>query len=43
MIASLDRNNREALMARFDDISALYRELSDTYQKGKGGKGIPLV
>lgn len=43
MIASLDRNNREALMARFDDISALYRELSDTYQKGKGGKGIPLA
>ena len=43
MIASLDRNNREALMARFDDISALYRELSDTYQKSKGGKGIPLA
>ena len=43
MIASLDRNNREALMARFDDISALYRELSDTYQKSKGGKDIPLA
>ena len=43
MIASLDRNNREALMARFDEISALYAELSDTYQKGKGGKGIPLA
>jgi tRNA(Arg) A34 adenosine deaminase TadA len=43
MIASLDRNNREALMARFDDISALYGELSETYQKGKGGKGIPLA
>ncbi len=43
MIASLDRNNREALMARFDDISALYAELSGTYQRGKGGKGIPLA
>jgi tRNA(Arg) A34 adenosine deaminase TadA len=43
MIASLDRNNREALMARFDDINALYAELSDTYQKGKGVKGIPLA
>jgi tRNA(Arg) A34 adenosine deaminase TadA len=43
MIASLDRNNREALMARFDDINALYGDLSDTYQKGKGGKGIPLA
>jgi tRNA(Arg) A34 adenosine deaminase TadA len=43
MIAGLDRNNREALMARLDDINALYRELSDTYQRGKGGKGIPLA
>ena len=43
MIASLDRGNREALMARFDDLNALYADLSDTYQKSKGDKGIPLA
>jgi tRNA(Arg) A34 adenosine deaminase TadA len=43
MIAGLDRNNREALMARLDDMNALYRDLSDTYQKSKGAKGIPLA
>lgn len=43
MIASLDRGNREALLARFDDISALYNDLSAAYQSGKGSKGIPLA
>ena len=43
MIASLDRGNRETLLARFDDISALYNDLSAAYQAGKGAKGIPLA
>lgn len=43
MIASLDRDNREALMARFDDLNALYADLSETYQQSKGSKGIPLA
>ena len=43
MIAGLDRDGRESLMARFDDINALYADLSDIYQNEKGGKGIPLA
>lgn len=43
MIAGLDRGNRELLLARVDEISALYADLSDRYQKTKGGKGIPLA
>jgi tRNA(Arg) A34 adenosine deaminase TadA len=43
MIASLDRGGREALLSRLDDIGALYKDLSDAYQKSKGGKGIPLA
>jgi len=43
MIASLDRGNREALLARLDDIGALYADLSAIYQASKGSKGIPLA
>ncbi|MBJ3783311.1 nucleoside deaminase [Devosia sediminis] len=43
MIAGLDRGNREVLLARIDDINALYGDLSDRYQKDKGNKGIPLA
>lgn len=43
MIGGLDRGHREELAARIDDINALYAELSDTYQKSKGHKGIPLA
>ena len=43
MIAGLDRSHKEALLARLDDLSALYSDLSDTYQRGKGHKGIPLA
>jgi Cytosine/adenosine deaminases len=43
MIATLDRGNREALLQRIDDISALYADLSATYQSDKGNKGIPLA
>ncbi|UJQ94377.1 nucleoside deaminase [Mariluticola halotolerans] len=42
MIASLDRGNRERLVARVDDISALYNDLSAAYQAQKGHAGIPL-
>ena len=42
MIGGLDRGNRENLTARIDDLSALYGELSDIYQRDKGRKGIPL-
>ena len=43
MIAGLDRGNKEKLTARVDDLTALYGELSATYQRGKGGMGIPLA
>ena len=42
MLATLDRGNKENMIARVDDIRALYADLSAAYQKGKGGKGIPL-
>jgi len=42
MVASLDRGNRERLVARIDDISALYTDLSAAYQAEKGHAGIPL-
>jgi tRNA(Arg) A34 adenosine deaminase TadA len=43
MLASLDRGNRERLLARVDDLRALYADLSATYQDKKGGAGIPLA
>ncbi|MFP9138402.1 nucleoside deaminase [Devosia sp. XGJD_8] len=43
MIAGLDRDHREALLGRFDDLNGLYGDLSATYQNGKGAKGIPLA
>jgi tRNA(Arg) A34 adenosine deaminase TadA len=43
MIAGLDRGNRESLLARIDDLNALYADLSDRYQQSKGQKGIPLA
>lgn len=42
MTASLDRGGREAMTARIDDVSALYADLSATYQANKGAAGIPL-
>ena len=42
MIGGFDRGNKENLTARVDDLSALYRDLSDIYQRSKGKKGIPL-
>ena len=42
MIGGLDRGHKESLTARVDDLTALYAELSDIYQRGKGRKGIPL-
>ena len=43
MLASLDRGNREALLARVDDLTALYADLSAAYQATKGHAGIPLA
>jgi tRNA(Arg) A34 adenosine deaminase TadA len=43
MIASLDRDDREALRSRLEDIDAFYNDVSAVYQKSKGSKGIPLV
>lgn len=42
LIASLDRGNRERLLSRIDQITALYSELSAAYQAEKGDMGIPL-
>lgn len=43
MIAGLDRAHKETLLARIDDLSALYGDLSASYQQDKGNKGIPLA
>ena len=43
LIAGLDRDHRESLTGRIDDINALYNNLSATYQADKGNKGIPLA
>ena len=42
MIAGMDRSTKERLVARVDDLNAAYNDLSATYQKDKGSKGIPL-
>lgn len=42
MIAGLDRAHKEALVARVDDLTGLYGDLSAIYQQDKGKKGIPL-
>ena len=42
MIAGLDRSSKERLVARVDDLTAIYNDLSSAYQKDKGNKGIPL-
>jgi tRNA(Arg) A34 adenosine deaminase TadA len=43
LIAGVRLGDREALLARFDDINALYVDLSAAYQQGKGKRGIPLA
>lgn len=43
LIASLDRGNREALLARLDDLGALYNDLSASYQSTKGHAAIPMA
>jgi tRNA(Arg) A34 adenosine deaminase TadA len=43
MIAGLDRSSKERLVARVDDLTAAYAELSDIYQRSKGNRGIPLA
>ncbi|HEY9012757.1 MAG TPA: nucleoside deaminase [Devosia sp.] len=42
MIAGMDRTHKEDLVARIDELTALYHGLSADYQKNKGFKGIPL-
>lgn len=42
MIAGLDRSSKERLVARVDDLNAAYNDLSASYQKDKGRRGIPL-
>ncbi|HEV7346092.1 MAG TPA: nucleoside deaminase [Devosia sp.] len=43
MIAALDRSHKEILLARLDDLTALYGELSAIYQNDKGTGSIPLA
>ena len=43
MVAALDRDHRESLLARLDDLRAAYADLSDVYQRDKGNRGIPLA
>lgn len=42
MIAGLDRGHKEDLLARVDDLTGLYADLSAIYQADKGKRGIPL-
>lgn len=42
MIAGLDRGHKEDLIARVDDLTGLYADLSAIYQQDKGRRGIPL-
>ena len=42
MIAGLDRSTKELLVGRVDELTAVYNDLSATYQADKGKKGIPL-
>lgn len=42
-ITGLDLGQQDMLLARFDEISALYAELSAIYQQDKGRRGIPLA
>ncbi|WP_421759158.1 nucleoside deaminase [Devosia sp.] len=42
LIATTDRSTKESLVARVDDLNGVYNDLSATYQKDKGSKGIPL-
>ncbi|MCW5720519.1 MAG: nucleoside deaminase [Devosia sp.] len=43
MVAALDRTHKEELLARIDEIAGAYADLSATYQRDKGQKGIPLA
>jgi tRNA(Arg) A34 adenosine deaminase TadA len=42
LVAGLDRANKENLLARIDNITGLYEDLSAIYQANKGQAGIPL-
>jgi len=42
MIAGQDRSSKERLVERVNNITAVYNDLSATYQADKGKKGIPL-
>jgi tRNA(Arg) A34 adenosine deaminase TadA len=42
LIAGLDRTHKEDLLARVDDLTGLYADLSAIYQADKGQRGIPL-
>lgn len=42
LIAGLDRTHKEDLLARIDDLTGLYADLSAIYQADKGKRGIPL-
>ena len=43
LVAGLDRAHKETLLARLDELTGLYGELSSVYQGGKGSNGIPLA
>jgi tRNA(Arg) A34 adenosine deaminase TadA len=43
MVGGLDRGSKELLTARIDGITAVYRDISASYQETKGNKGIPLA
>jgi tRNA(Arg) A34 adenosine deaminase TadA len=42
MIAELDRGSRETLVARIDEITAMYADFSEIYQAAKDKGDIPL-
>ena len=42
MVGGMDRTHKEDLVARIDELTALYHGFSADYQKTKGFNGIPL-
>ena len=45
MIAGVDHSNndREVLLSRIENLTKVYAQLSDVYQRNKGNAGIPLA
>jgi hypothetical protein len=43
LLEKIDDEEKAKLLERIEEIKEKYRELSEVYQKSKGGAGIPLA